>query len=162
MIAIIYCRHLQHDHYDEVEKEASSVVIAGARVLGSAATAFQSSLHHEDHEQETEEEEPKPLDSPMQTEEEDLIPLDVLMGINTRGQVHYGLRSLRHIQEEVVVVKKPYNLVKVTNVVLGLRAPKAEVGCSGSGKGGRPSLMILDEEDYDFNLRVKPSDDPMQ
>ncbi|GKC47180.1 hypothetical protein Tco_1064902 [Tanacetum coccineum] len=30
----------------------SPAVIAGARVLGSAAIAFQSSLHHEDHEQE--------------------------------------------------------------------------------------------------------------
>ncbi|GKF14841.1 hypothetical protein Tco_0056303 [Tanacetum coccineum] len=31
---------------------ASPAVVAGARVLESAAAAFQSSLHHEDHEQE--------------------------------------------------------------------------------------------------------------
>ncbi|GJY82561.1 hypothetical protein Tco_0495937 [Tanacetum coccineum] len=61
----------------------------------------------------TEEEEPKPLDVPMQTKEEYPVLFDI---------------------EEVVVVKKPYSLVKVTNVVLGLRAPKAKVGCSGSGR----------------------------
>ncbi|GKB96401.1 hypothetical protein Tco_0982538 [Tanacetum coccineum] len=55
-------------------------------------------------------------------------------GTNTRGEPRYGLRSFRPIQEEIAVVKKPYSLVKVTNVVLGLRAPKAEVGCSGSGR----------------------------
>ncbi|GJZ91312.1 hypothetical protein Tco_0663239 [Tanacetum coccineum] len=92
----------------------------------------------------TQEEEPKSLAVPMQTEEEDPIPLDIVYQhpeiasssrrTNTRGQAHYGLRSLRPIQEEVVVVKKPYSLIKVTNVVLGLRAPKAKVGCSGSGR----------------------------
>nr|GEX05736.1 hypothetical protein [Tanacetum cinerariifolium] len=50
---------------------------------------------------------------------------------NTRGQPHYALRSLGPIHEEVVVVKKPYSLVKVTNAVLGLRAPKEEFGCYG-------------------------------
>nr|GEU70093.1 hypothetical protein [Tanacetum cinerariifolium] len=89
------------------------------------------------------EEEPKPLDIPMQTEEEDSIPLDIVYphpeialnsrGTNTRGQSQ-GLRSLGPIQEEVVVVKKPYSLVKVTNVVFGLRAPKAKVRCFGSGR----------------------------
>ncbi|GJW14891.1 hypothetical protein Tco_0019024 [Tanacetum coccineum] len=59
--------------------------------------------------------------------------LQVLGGTNTRGQANYGLRSLGPIQEEVVVVKKPYSLVKVTNAVLELRAPKAEVRCSGFG-----------------------------
>ncbi|GJT20666.1 hypothetical protein Tco_0890603 [Tanacetum coccineum] len=63
----------------------------------------------------------------METEEEEPKSLDVPMGTNTRGQTHYGLRSLGPILEEVVVVKKPYSLVKVTNVFLGLRAPKAEV-----------------------------------
>nr|GEU55683.1 hypothetical protein [Tanacetum cinerariifolium] len=61
----------------------------------------------------TEEEEPNTLDVPMQTEAEDLMPLDI---------------------EEVVVVKQPYSLDKVTNAVLGLRAPKAEVECSGFGR----------------------------
>ncbi|GJR19843.1 RNA-directed DNA polymerase, eukaryota [Tanacetum coccineum] len=80
------------------------------------------------------------LEVPMHTEEEDPIPLEIFYphpkiasssrGTNTRGQAHYDLRSLRPIQEEVVVVKKPYNLVKETNVVLGLRAPKAKVECS--------------------------------
>ncbi|GJT22881.1 hypothetical protein Tco_0892818 [Tanacetum coccineum] len=79
-----------------------------------------------------------------ETEKEDPFPFDIVYplpeiassskGTNTRGQAHYGLRSLGPIQEEVVVVKKPYSLVKVTNVVLGLRAPKAEVGCSGSDR----------------------------
>ncbi|GJZ12808.1 hypothetical protein Tco_0548038 [Tanacetum coccineum] len=88
----------------------------------------------------TEEEEPKLLD----IEEEDPMSLDIVYphpeidssskGTNTRGQAHYGLRSLGAIHEEVVVVRKSYSLVKVTNVVLGLRAPKAEVGCFGSGR----------------------------
>nr|GEX71364.1 hypothetical protein [Tanacetum cinerariifolium] len=92
----------------------------------------------------SEEEEPKPLDVPMQTKEEDSMPIDIVYphpevasssrGTNTRGQANYGIRSLITIHEEVVVVKKPYSLVKVTNVVLGLRAPKAKVGCSGSGR----------------------------
>ncbi|GJR12674.1 retrovirus-related pol polyprotein from transposon TNT 1-94 [Tanacetum coccineum] len=99
----------------------------------------------------TEEEEPKPLDVPMQTEKEKLKPLDVPMqieeedpmsldivyphpeiasssrGTNTRGQAHYGLRSLGAIHEVVVIVRKSYSLVKVTNVVFGLRAPKAKL-----------------------------------
>ncbi|GJU97298.1 hypothetical protein Tco_1326569 [Tanacetum coccineum] len=89
----------------------------------------------------TPEEELKQLDVPMQTDEEDPIPLDIVYphskiasssrGTNIRGQAHYGLRSLGPIHKEVVVVKKPYSLVKVTNAVLGLRAPKAKVGCLG-------------------------------
>nr|GEY97546.1 hypothetical protein [Tanacetum cinerariifolium]GEZ11180.1 hypothetical protein [Tanacetum cinerariifolium] len=90
----------------------------------------------------TEEKDPLPIDIPRQTEKEDPLSLDIVYplldsssnGTNIRGQAHYGLRSLGPIQEEVVMVKKPYNLVKVTNVVLGLRAPKAEVGCFGFGK----------------------------
>ncbi|GKE78368.1 hypothetical protein Tco_1544488 [Tanacetum coccineum] len=35
---------------------------------------------------------------------------------------HYGLRSLGPLKEEMVHVKKSYNMVKVTNVVLGLKA----------------------------------------
>nr|GEV60176.1 hypothetical protein [Tanacetum cinerariifolium] len=38
------------------------------------------------------------------------------------GKAHYGLRSLGTLKEEMVHVKKPYNMVKVTNVVLGLKA----------------------------------------
>ncbi|GKC38914.1 hypothetical protein Tco_1051298 [Tanacetum coccineum] len=85
---------------------------------------------------------------PRQTEEEDPLPLDIVYplqeiasssrGTNIRGEARYGLRSLGPIQEEVVVVKKPYSLVKVTNAVLGLRAPKAEVGYSGYGRKRRP------------------------
>ncbi|GJZ29057.1 hypothetical protein Tco_0573704 [Tanacetum coccineum] len=92
----------------------------------------------------TKEEYPLPIDVPMQTEEEDPLPLDILhplqeiasssMGTSTRGEARYGLRSLGPIQEEVVMVKKLYSLVKVTNAILGLRAPKAEVGCSGYGR----------------------------
>nr|GEZ53985.1 hypothetical protein [Tanacetum cinerariifolium] len=80
----------------------------------------------------TEEEDPLPINVYRQTEEEDPLLLDIVYplpeiasssrDINIRGQAHYGLRSLGPIQEEVVVVKKPYSLVKVTNAVLGLRA----------------------------------------
>nr|GEY59127.1 probable (S)-N-methylcoclaurine 3'-hydroxylase isozyme 2 [Tanacetum cinerariifolium] len=65
----------------------------------------------------TQEERPKPLDVPMHTEEEDPVPLDIVYphseiasssrGTNTRGQAHYGLRSLGPIREEIVMVKKP-------------------------------------------------------
>nr|GEV79536.1 hypothetical protein [Tanacetum cinerariifolium] len=92
----------------------------------------------------TDEDKPKPLDFLIQPEEEDPMPLDIIYshpeiasssrGTNTRGQVHYGHRSLGPIQKEVVVIKKPYNLVKRTNAALRLRTPKAEVGCSGSGR----------------------------
>nr|GEV31580.1 hypothetical protein [Tanacetum cinerariifolium] len=57
----------------------------------------------------TKEKELKPLDVPMQTEEEDPIPLDIVYphpksasssrGTNTRGQTHYGLRSLAPIRK---------------------------------------------------------------
>ncbi|GKE80820.1 hypothetical protein Tco_1550820, partial [Tanacetum coccineum] len=43
---------------------------------------------------------------------------------NSKCQAHYALRSLGPIKEEDVVIKKPYNLVKVSNVVLGIKAPK--------------------------------------
>ncbi|GKC84589.1 hypothetical protein Tco_1140306 [Tanacetum coccineum] len=43
---------------------------------------------------------------------------------NSKCQAYYALRSLGPIREEDVVVKKPYNLVKVSNVVLGIKAPK--------------------------------------
>ncbi|GJZ34238.1 hypothetical protein Tco_0579674 [Tanacetum coccineum] len=52
-------------------------------------------------------------------------------GTKTRGKAHYGLRSLGPVQEAIVLVKQPYGMVKVTNVVLGLRAQKEGVGCSG-------------------------------
>ncbi|GKE28262.1 hypothetical protein Tco_1443646 [Tanacetum coccineum] len=96
----------------------------------------------------TEEEDPLSIDVPRRTEEEDPLPLDIAYplqeiassskGTNTRSEARYDLRSLGPIHEEVVVVKKPYSLVKVTNAVLGLRAPKVEVGCSGSGRKRRP------------------------
>ncbi|GJR69895.1 hypothetical protein Tco_0015960 [Tanacetum coccineum] len=87
----------------------------------------------------TEEEDPLSIDVPRKTKEKDPLPIDVPMQIKEedpfkRGEARYCLGSLGPIQEEVVVVKKPYSLVKVTNVVLGLRALKAEVGCSGYGK----------------------------
>ncbi|GJY58333.1 hypothetical protein Tco_0458225 [Tanacetum coccineum] len=67
---------------------------------------FESSSHEED---------PLPIDVPMQTEEEDPLPLDIVYPIqeiasssrdtSRRGEPRYGLRSLGPIQEEVVVVK---------------------------------------------------------
>ncbi|GJT85864.1 putative RNA-directed DNA polymerase, eukaryota, reverse transcriptase zinc-binding domain protein, partial [Tanacetum coccineum] len=69
------------------------------------------------------EEDPLPVDVPLQTREEDPLPLDIVYPIqeiasssrdtSRRGEPHYGLRSLGPIQEEVVVVKD---------------------GCSGSGR----------------------------
>nr|GEX35307.1 hypothetical protein [Tanacetum cinerariifolium] len=41
---------------------------------------------------------------------------------HTSGKAHYGLRSLGPLKEEMVHVKKPYNMVKVTNAILGLKA----------------------------------------
>ncbi|GJV65097.1 hypothetical protein Tco_1475925 [Tanacetum coccineum] len=75
----------------------------------------------------TQEEEPKSVS--MKTEEENLLPIDVRRGTNTKGEARYGVRSLGPIQEEVVVVKKPYSLVKVINAVLELKSPKAKVMC---------------------------------
>ncbi|GKB69577.1 hypothetical protein Tco_0930989 [Tanacetum coccineum] len=73
------------------------------------------------------EEDSKPLDVPMQTQEEDLIPLNIVYphpeiassprGTNTRGQAHYGLRSLGPILKEVVVVKKPIEPYRGVNTV---------------------------------------------
>ncbi|GKC82233.1 hypothetical protein Tco_1137950 [Tanacetum coccineum] len=75
------------------------------------------------------------LDVPMQTKDEDPIPLQIVYphpkitlssrGTNIIGQTCYDLRSLGPMHKDVVVVKKPYSLVKVTNVVVGLKAPKA-------------------------------------
>nr|GEV12488.1 hypothetical protein [Tanacetum cinerariifolium] len=48
-------------------------------------------------------------------------------GTNKKCQAYYALRSLGPIKEEDVVVKKPYNLVKVSNVVLGIKAPKKKL-----------------------------------
>ncbi|GJY66995.1 hypothetical protein Tco_0469233 [Tanacetum coccineum] len=73
----------------------------------------------------TKEEDSLPIDVPRQTEEEDPLPLDIVYPLPEIVQV---------LREEVVAVKKPYNLVKVSNVILGLRTPKAKVGCSGSGR----------------------------
>ncbi|GKF68876.1 hypothetical protein Tco_0198555 [Tanacetum coccineum] len=71
---------------------------------------------------------------PKQTQEIEEKTLDVAYpnkeissssrGTNSRCQAHYALRSLGPIKEEDIVVKKPYNLVKVSNVVLGIKALK--------------------------------------
>nr|GEZ03855.1 hypothetical protein [Tanacetum cinerariifolium] len=57
----------------------------------------------------TEEEEPNPFNVPMQTEEEYPIPLDVPIGSCGQETIQFA------------------SLVKVTNVVLGLRAPKQKL-----------------------------------
>ncbi|GKB86553.1 hypothetical protein Tco_0958825 [Tanacetum coccineum] len=72
----------------------------------------------------------------------DLIPLQIVYphqeitlsckGTNTTGQARYALRSLGPIQEDIVMVKKPYSLVKVTKAVVGITNPKVEIGCLGS------------------------------
>ncbi|GJR77218.1 hypothetical protein Tco_0089583 [Tanacetum coccineum] len=46
-----------------------------------------------------------------------------------KTEPHYVLRSLG-VREEPIVVKKPNNLVKVSNAILALRAPNADVRCS--------------------------------
>ncbi|GJV45619.1 pentatricopeptide repeat-containing protein [Tanacetum coccineum] len=74
----------------------------------------------------TQEEPPKPHYDPIKTEVEEPLRLDIVyphshvassvMGTNRTGKAHYGLRSLGPLKEEMVHVKKPYNMVKVTNV----------------------------------------------
>ncbi|GJR51625.1 hypothetical protein Tco_1402146 [Tanacetum coccineum] len=84
----------------------------------------------------TQEEEPKIVDVPKQTQEEEPTPLEHMpypttasssKGIKISGAAHYALRSLGTIKEEIVVVKTPYNYLKVTNIVLGLRAQKKKL-----------------------------------
>nr|GEW32797.1 hypothetical protein [Tanacetum cinerariifolium] len=80
----------------------------------------------------TQEEPPKPHYDPIKTEVEEPSRLDIVyphshvassvMGTNRIGKAHYRLRSLGPLKEEMVHVKKPYNMVKVTNAVLGLKA----------------------------------------
>ncbi|GJS22878.1 hypothetical protein Tco_0451510 [Tanacetum coccineum] len=80
----------------------------------------------------TQEEPPKPHYDPIKTKVEEPLRLDIVfpyshvassvMGTNRTGKAHYGLRSLGPLKEEMVHVKKPYNMVKVTNAVLGLKA----------------------------------------
>nr|GEY36734.1 pentatricopeptide repeat-containing protein [Tanacetum cinerariifolium] len=48
-------------------------------------------------------------------------------GTNTKGKAHYGLRSLGPLKEEIVHVKKPYSMMKVSNVVL--RYVNGSVSC---------------------------------
>ncbi|GJW70663.1 hypothetical protein Tco_0127580 [Tanacetum coccineum] len=48
--------------------------------------------------------------------------VECVIGTNRTGKAHYELRSLGPLKEEMVHVKKLYNMVKVTNVVLGLKA----------------------------------------
>ncbi|GKC67009.1 hypothetical protein Tco_1099607 [Tanacetum coccineum] len=97
----------------------------------------------------TQEEPPKPHYPPIKTQVEEPLPLDIVyphlhvassvMGSNRTGKAHYGFRSLGSIKEEMVHVKKPYNMVKVTNVVLILKASNsgfeeedADLRCSSS------------------------------
>ncbi|GKD70170.1 hypothetical protein Tco_1324260 [Tanacetum coccineum] len=90
----------------------------------------------------TQEEQPKPLYVPIKTEEQEPLPVHIVYphshfasttwGTNTRGKAYYGLRSLGPLEEEIVHVKKPYSMMKLTNVVLRLRTQKPVVGCSGS------------------------------
>ncbi|GKD46324.1 hypothetical protein Tco_1270969 [Tanacetum coccineum] len=90
----------------------------------------------------TQEEPPKPHYAPIKTEVEEPLPLDIMyphshvassvMGTNRTGKAHYGIRSLEHLKEEMVHVKISYIMVKVTNVVLGLKASNSGFGCSGS------------------------------
>ncbi|GJS09157.1 hypothetical protein Tco_0365953 [Tanacetum coccineum] len=86
----------------------------------------------------TQEEPPKPHYAPIKTEVEEPLPLDIVyphshvassvMGTNRTGKAHYGLRSLGPLKEEMVHVKKPYNMVRVTNTVLGLKASNSGFG----------------------------------
>nr|GEU73151.1 hypothetical protein [Tanacetum cinerariifolium] len=97
-------------------------------------------------------EDPTPLDLPLHNVEQESMSLDVFnlhpttfsssRGSNTRSATTYALRSLGPIKEEIVMVKKPYSLVKVTNFVPRLRAQKEEVKCSGSGKKKLLSLLL--------------------
>ncbi|GKF08032.1 hypothetical protein Tco_0042256 [Tanacetum coccineum] len=80
----------------------------------------------------TQEDPPKPHYDPIKTEVEEPLRLDIVyphshvassvMGTNRTGKAHYELRSLGPLKEEMVHVKKPYNMVKVTNIVLILKA----------------------------------------
>ncbi|GKD46382.1 hypothetical protein Tco_1271027, partial [Tanacetum coccineum] len=117
---------------------------------------------------------------PKHTEEEFLKPLDVFFpkpkttstfrGTKTSGkrkfkvstkkketQPHYGLRSLGPKQEEVFVVKQPYSLVKMTNAVLGLRAPNAEVGCSSKKRNSLQYVVcseMVNDMEVHFDMTV--------
>nr|GFB96845.1 hypothetical protein [Tanacetum cinerariifolium] len=87
------------------------------------------------------EEPPKPHYGPIKTEVEEPLRLDIMyphshvassvMGTNRTDKAHYGLRSLGPIKEEMVHVKKPYNMVKVTNAVFGLKASNSLFVCVG-------------------------------
>nr|GEY87114.1 ribonuclease H protein [Tanacetum cinerariifolium] len=111
-----------------------------AKIAFNSLDNFVWDVNFSDEITSSKEEKLEPLDVPMQNKEKDPVPLDILYpnletastsrGTNTRGQPHYGLRSLGSIKEELFMVKQPYSLVKVTNAVLGLRALKAKVGCS--------------------------------
>nr|GEZ83748.1 hypothetical protein [Tanacetum cinerariifolium] len=78
------------------------------------------------------EEPPKPHYDRIKTDVEEPLPLDIVyphlyvassvIGTNRTGKAHYGLRSLGPLKEEMLHVKKPYNMVKVTNAVLGLKS----------------------------------------
>ncbi|GKB45969.1 hypothetical protein Tco_0896722 [Tanacetum coccineum] len=107
------------------------------------------------------EEQPKPLYVPIKTEEEEPLPLDIVYphshfalstwGSNTKGKAHYGLRSLGPLKEEIVHVKKPYSMMKVINVVLGLRAQKTGVGCSDEF----PDEMDMEKDEVVFKIHTK-------
>nr|GEW47956.1 hypothetical protein [Tanacetum cinerariifolium] len=116
--------------YDKRSKNKNIGIVSAEMELILEQT--QQGISHE-----VSEEQPKPLYVPIKTEEEEPLPLDIVYlhsdvasstrGTNTRGKAHYGLISLGPLHEEIVHVKKPFNMVKVTNVVLGLRAQKQEL-----------------------------------
>nr|GEW08834.1 hypothetical protein [Tanacetum cinerariifolium] len=101
----------------------------------------------------------QPHYSPIKTEVEEPLPLDIVyprlhvalsvMGTNRTGKAHYGLRSLGPLKEEMVHVKKPYNMVKVANAVLGLKASNSGFGCFEEDAGLRCSSPTP------FSIRVK-------
>ncbi|GJY81059.1 hypothetical protein Tco_0493810 [Tanacetum coccineum] len=89
---------------------------------------------------------------------EEPLPLDIvyphsyvassIMGTNRTGKAHYGLRSLGPLKEEMVHVKKPYNMVKLTNIVLGLKA-------SNSGFFPTDDEMFLEIDEVAFKIHTK-------
>nr|GEW64157.1 hypothetical protein [Tanacetum cinerariifolium] len=107
----------------------------------------------------------QPHYSPIKTEVEEPLPLDIVyprshvalsvMGTNRTGKAHYGLRSLGPLKEEMVHVKKPYNMVKIANAVLGLKASNSGFGCSGNVSSKISNSMH-------FHLKYEfPADDEM-
>ncbi|GJY23063.1 hypothetical protein Tco_0396721 [Tanacetum coccineum] len=111
----------------------------------------------------TQEEPPKPHYAPIKTRVEEPLPLDIVyphshvassvIGTNRTGKAHYGLRSLGPIKEEMVHVKKSYNMVKVTNVVLGLKASNS--GFVYSDEFPADDEMSLEIDEFVFKIHTK-------